>query len=614
MLKPFSQVLSSREPQLFDGAMGTELYARGVFINRCFEEANLTDKALVQAIHADYLAAGCNIISTNSWGANAPKLSKYNLDDRFCEINAKAVCIARLAAGTQAYVAGSIGPLGIRVEPFGPTSLAEVKSHFADQAKELINAGVDLLTLETFVDLAELQQAIAGVRQIDAQIPLFAHVMITANGSSPHGTPVQWMFAKLSEWEVDVVGLNCSIGPQPMYSCIEGLPNPDAKPLSVLPNAGLPKIVDGRQIYMATPEYLAEFSRKFYESGVQFVGGCCGTSPAHIRHIARNLGCIRAVVAPKIAAAPKARSSGGCAVTRIPLAEKSRWSQKIAAGESVASIELLPPVGVDPSQIIARSRRIKEAGVDAINIPDGPRASARMSAILTAVMVEQQAGIETVLHYTCRDRNLLGMQSDMLGAHAIGLRNVLLITGDPPKLGSYPNATGVFDVDAIGLTNMVHRLNSGIDLGDREIGNPAAISIGVGVNPGHGDFEYELKRFAWKVDAGAEWAITQPIFDMDLLRRFLDIIAAKSLDIPIIAGIWPLASYKNAVFMNNEVPGITVPAAIIDKMAQAKCAEDGKKIGMEIAAEMVAAIRSELSGIQVSAPFGRIDLALGVLA
>lgn len=614
------QLIASGSPILMDGAIGTELYNRGVFINRCFEEVNLSAPQLMEQIHKDYVKAGASILSTNSWGANRLKLRAYNLEDRLRDINTQSAFLAKKAAGEGAYVLGSVGPLGIRIEPFGPTSFAEAKDLFKEQIKALYEGGVDGISLETFDDMNEIHQAILAAKEVCADLPVFANVIMTPDGHLPYGTPIPWVMEQLEKWDADVIGLNCSVGPQPMISMVEKIRDKLKKPLAIQPNAGLPKEVDGRKIYMSTPEYMAHFAKIFFQSGVQFVGGCCGTSPEHIKAMAAALRQAKAFgSAEKVVAQIKAQEGSLQVVSlqqqekpRVPLAEKSLWSKKIAANEKVFSIELLPPSGIDPSKIIEQSKILKQAGIDAINIPDGPRASARMSAILTAVMIEQQAGIETVLHYTCRDRNLLGMQSDMLGAHAIGLRNVLLITGDPPKMGSYPDATGVFDVDAIGLTNMVYRLNGGLDLGGKPIGQPCSLSIGVGVNPVHRDFDYEMKRFAWKVDAGAEWAITQPVFDTQALFRFLELIHKKNIVLPIIAGIWPLTSYRNALFMNNEVPGVSIPNDVMERMSKAKDPEDAKKIGVEIACSMIEALGGSVQGIQISAPFGRIDLALQV--
>lgn len=609
-------------PFLFDGATGTELYNRGIFINRCFEDANLASPQLVKQLHQEYLDAGANILTTNSWGANRFKLGKHNLHDKTREINLRAAQLAKEVSVGKGFVAGSVGPLGVRIEPWGPTSFEEAYEAFREQIRALVEGGVDLITFETFADISELQQAIRAAKDVSPNVPIAAQIVIDVNGKMPAGTPIEWAIQKVDEWGADIVGLNCSVGPQPMLSALPKIKTITKKPLIMQPNAGLPREVDGRKIYMCTPEYMGEFAKNFLIEGVQFIGGCCGTSPEHVRYMAQALRHFRAMNRPQgIAAttqsndtsekvAPKIEAKKS---ERLPLAKKSSWSKKIAAGEKVYSIELLPPSSVVPFSIVEKSRMIKDAGVDAINVPDGPRASARMSAILTAVMIEQQVGIETVLHYTCRDRNLLGMQSDMLGAHAIGLRNMLLVTGDPPKMGVYPNATGVFDVDAIGLTNMVHRLNGGIDIGGREIGQPTALSIGVGVNPVHQNFDYEMKRFYYKVDAGAEWAITQPVFDVRSLLRFMEYIEKKNIKIPIIAGIWPMTSLRNAEFMNNEVPGVVIPHELIKKMAEPKTPEDAKKVGVEIAQKMVEELDGIVQGFQVSAPFGRIDMALQVI-
>lgn len=615
-MEKFLDAVRSKKPLLFDGAIGTELYKRGIFINRCFEDANLSNPDLVLEVHREYLEAGANILTTNSWGANRFKLREHNLDDKLPLINTRAVELAKKAANGEAYIAGSVGPLGVRIEPLGPTSFASAQEIFAEQISYLIKAGVDLISLETFSEFYELEQAILAAKKVDPNIPVIAHFCITTEGLTPLGAPALVMMEGLEKTPADILGLNCSVGPQPMLTCLEKLRDKISKPLCVQPNAGLPKGVDGRQMYMSTPEYMAHFAKEFLQKGVQIVGGCCGTSPEHIHAMANAIRYSRATQAGSQNTVHEQKTKSSIEVPqkeRIPFAEKSKWSRKIAEGSMVRSIELLPPAGIDPTGIIERSKLIKKAGVDAINIPDGPRASARMSAILTAVMIEQYAEIETVLHYTCRDRNLLGMQSDMLGAQAIGLRNMLLITGDPPKMGSYPNATGVFDVDAIGLTNMVHRLNGGIDLGGRPIGQPASLSIGVGVNPVHHDMELELRRFAWKVDAGAEWAITQPVFDVEALYRFLETIDRMNIKIPIIVGAWPLVSYRNALFMNNEVPGIVIPPSIMSRMETAKDAAEGQRIGVEVARSIVEDLAQHVAGFQVSAPFGKVDIALQVL-
>jgi homocysteine S-methyltransferase len=622
--RPFKDVIASGESLLFDGAIGTSLYAKGLFINRCFEDANLGNPEMVRELHREYLAAGAQVLTTNSYGANATKLQGHNLHDKTRLINKTAAELARGVAGDRAYVAGSVGPLGVRIEPWGPTSFDEARAAFREQIQGLVDGGIDVVCLETFADISEIHQAILAARDVAPDMPIIAHMVITPDGVTPIGTPIEWAMTKLDEWNVDVVGLNCSVGPAPMMTAIARIRAATKKPISLMPNAGLPKAVDGRQIYMSTPEYMAEFAKDFLQAGVQFVGGCCGTSAEHVKAMANAIRHHKAmaragdrgryVAFAEVKSGKRAEAAPAPAsVNRVPPEAKSKWARKLAKGERVLSVELLPPPGVSPEKVIKSSTALREAGIDAINIPDGPRASARMSAILTAVMIEQRSGIETVLHYTCRDRNLLGMQSDMLGAHAIGLRNLLLITGDPPKMGSYPNATGVFDVDAIGLTNMVHRLNGGVDLGGRSIGEPTAISIGVGVNPVHRDFDYEMKRFKYKVEAGAEWAITQPVFEVKALFRFLDWMGENGVDIPIIAGVWPLLSYRNAVFMNNEVPGVVIPADVMERMQAVKDPEEAKRVGVTIARELVDALGDRVQGLQLSAPFGRIDLALSIL-
>lgn len=630
---PLMNAIATGRALLMDGAMGTELYAKGTFINKCFEELNLTSPALVVEVHLAYLRAGAEIVTTNSWGGNRFKLSGHNLHDKVREINHKAAEIARnavKACGRDGiFVAGSVGPLGVRIEPWGPTSFEEARQAFAEQIQALVSGGIEVISLETFSDISELQQAVEAAREVAPGIPVIAQIAINPDGKSLMGTPLEWAMKKLDEWDVDIVGLNCSVGPQPMMTALPKIRATTTRPLCLQPNAGMPKLVEGRTFYMSTPEYFAEFTKGFLQSGVSLIGGCCGTTPDHIRAMGnafRHHAAMSSASSEKNSGAPRSRieaasgpgdtndTSPQSGVQPVPAIEKSAWARKIASGDRVLSVELLPPAGVKTGKIIEQSKKLKAAGIDAINIPDGPRASARMSAILTAVMIEKRAGIETVLHYTCRDRNLLGMQSDMLGAHAIGLRNMLLVTGDPPKMGTYPNATGVFDIDAIGLTNMVSRLNRGLDLGGRPVGEPTALSIGVGVNPAHRDFEYEMKRFRYKVEAGAEWCITQPVFESAALFRFLEYVEKHKIRIPVVAGVWPLLSLRNAIFMKNEVPGVVIPDSIIRRMEKPKDPEDAKKTGVEIAREMVEELGSNIQGLQLSAPFGRIDLALAIVS
>jgi homocysteine S-methyltransferase len=612
-MQPFEELLSTDRILVVDGAMGTMLYAKGVYINRCYDELNLTNPDLVREIHTEYIRAGADIIETNTFGATANKLQQYGIEANLHDINAMAAKLARDAAGDRAYVAGAIGPLGLRIEPYGPTSFDEARQMFKAQVAGLLEGGVDLFCLETFSDVSEIRQAIAAVREM-CDLPIIAQMTIMTDGNTMFGTTPELFTERLDSWGADVIGLNCGVGPAIILNALEKMRAVTKKKLSAQPNAGLPRDVQGRQFYMCSPEYMSKFARRFIQSGAKFIGGCCGTTPSHIKLISDS---VRAA-SPR---AQRAAFSSGATVTVevappdirvVPSEERSAWGRKIALGEFVTSVEVLPPKGVDAKKTLDSIQLLKDAGVDGVNIPDGARAQSRMSALATAVLVEQQIGIESVLHYCCRDRNLLGMMSDLLGAAALGLRNLLVITGDPPKMGPYPDATAVFDIDAIGLTNMVNKLNHGLDLGNNPIGEPTAFCIGVGVNPGAINLEEEIKRFEWKVEAGAQFAITQPVFDTEQLRDFLARI--EHVRIPVIAGIWPLVSYRNAEFLHNEVPGVRVTPSIMERMREASAVskEAGRDEGLKIARESLLAVRDEIQGVQVSAPFGNVKYALEV--
>lgn len=612
-MKNFRELLDTDSVYVFDGAMGTRLYDKGVYINRSYDELNLVAADLVREVHEEYVRAGAEIIETNSFGATRHKLQSYGLESKIREINIAAATIAREAAGENVFVAGAIGPLGLRIEPFGPTSYDEAKEMFKEQAAALAEGGVDLFIIETFSELTEIQQAIRAVREV-CDLPIIAQMTIQADLKTTFGTSPENFTAALDEEGVDVIGLNCGMGPTHLLNALEMMRSTTSKPLSAQPNAGLPRDVQGRQFYMGSPEYMAEFSRRFVQTGAKFVGGCCGTTPTHIKLIAESIrsvsprqGVSRFHNQPVTVEELKPQD-----VQVVPAEERSRWSGKIARGEFVTSVEVLPPKGCDAQKTLDSIRLLKDAGVDGVNIPDGPRAQTRMSAQATAVLVEQEIGIEAVLHYCCRDRNLLGMMSDLLGAAALGLHNLLIITGDPPKMGPYPDATAVFDIDSIGLTNMVNKLNHGLDLGNNPIGRPTAFSIGVGVNPGAVNLEEEIRRFEWKVEAGAEYAITQPVFDTDQLRKFLERIS--HVKIPIIAGIWPLISYRNAEFMHNEVPGVNVTPEILERMriASDQGKEEAREEGITIARESLHDVKDVIQGVQVSAPFGNVRYALQV--
>jgi methionine synthase I (cobalamin-dependent)/5,10-methylenetetrahydrofolate reductase len=606
-----------------DGAMGTMLYARGVFINQCYDELNVRSPELVLDVHRAYVKAGAELLETNSFGANRLKLAQYGLENHVAEFNRRASEIAREAAGANVLVAGAVGPLGVRIEPFGATSREEARGHFREQMHALLEGGADCFLLETFSDLGEIEQALAAARELSLTTPVIAQMTIGQDGLTPFGATPEDVARTLDEWGADVIGLNCSVGPQAILEAIERMAAVTKRKLSAQPNAGMPRDVSGRTMYMASPEYMASYARHFIQAGAKLIGGCCGTTPDHIKSLVDG---IRPLV-PRNQRRPSVRyqmphtlgadelgaqTATAAGVEAMPFARRSRWAGKIARNEFVSSVEIVPPRGVDATAMLEGVSALKVAGVDAVNVPDGPRAQSRMGALMTSLLIEQRIGMETVTHYCCRDRNLLGMLSDLLGASAMGLRNLLIITGDPPKMGPYPDATAVFDIDSIGLTNLVSRLNKGLDPGGNSLGRPTAFTIGVGVNPAALDPAYELRRFEWKVDAGAEYAITQPVFDVEQLERFLGSIA--HVRIPIIAGIWPLVSARNAEFLANEVPGVVVPEAVLARMraASEKSKEHAVAEGIAIAREMLERVRGAVQGAQVSAPFGKVELAVRV--
>jgi homocysteine S-methyltransferase len=604
-------LIADGRAHVFDGAMGTMLYAKGVFLNACYDELNLKQPQLIEDVHRAYVQAGAEVIETNTFGANAVKLAQYGLADEAYEINRRAAQIALAAAGERACVVGAIGPLGVRLEPFGELGRDEARDIFRQQAEGQRDGGVHGFILETFADLGELEQALRAVRVV-SDLPVFAQMTIGEDGLTAYGTDPAAFARALDGWGADVIGVNCSIGPQGVLEAVEAMARVTARPLSAQPNAGLPRTVGDRKIYLASPEYTGTYAKRLVEAGARFVGGCCGTTPAHIREVAAFVASVSPRAHVVVPAGPVVAPQG---VEPVPLADRSRWGFKLAHGEFCRTVEIVPPRGTDITEMLEAARALKRAGVDAVNVPDGPRAQSRMGALLTSLLIEREAGLETVTHYACRDRNLLSMLSDLLGAAAHRLHNLLLVTGDPPKMGPYPDATAVFDIDAIGLTNLVTRLNHGLDPGGNAIGRPTAFVIGVGVNPAAVDPERELRRFAWKVDAGAEFAITQPVFDAAQLEGFLEQTAALGIRrIPVIAGIWPLVSLRNAEFLANEVPGVTVPAEVLDRMrvAQERGKEAALAEGVAIAREMLARVRPLVQGAQVSAPFGRVPIALDV--
>ena len=604
---------------LFDGAMGTLLYDRGIFVNVCYDELNLSQPATIEEVHRAYLEAGAELLETNTFGANPVKLSGFGLEARTEAINEAAVRCARRAIGPtrEALVLGAIGPLGIRIEPWGSTATDEARGFFGRQVDGLVAGGVDGFILETFQDPSELHQALLAIRE-RSELPVIAQMTIEEGGRTAYGTDVEQLVRLLEEWGADAIGLNCSVGPVVMLEAIERMAALTRLPLSAQPNAGLPRTVGDRKMYLAGPEYMARYARRLAEAGARFVGGCCGTTPEHVRRMAEALHDLRGrreatplrppppTTTPRRPAPPALREP-------VPLGERSTLGHRLAEGSFVTSLELVPPRGWDPTELLEGARRARIAGVDLVTLPDAPRGLPRMASIPAALLVARESGLEVLPHYACRDRNMLGMISDLMGAAAAGLRNLLVVTGDLSPAGPYPDHTAVFDIDSIGLTNVLHHLNRGVDPGGHPVDPPTAFVIGVAVNPGAVDLERELARYRWKAEAGAEFVLTQPVFDPETLEHFLEHREGGAL--PVIAGLWPLDSLRTAEFLDNEVPGIRIPSELLDRIrtAEAGGAEAARREGVRIALEIAERIVPRVQGVHVSSARGRLDDALEVL-
>ncbi len=620
--QPVAALFTGTRPILCDGAMGSMLYGRGIFINRCYDELNVTQPDLVRAIHQEYLQAGAIILEANTFGANRIRLERFGFESRVEELNRAGIRLARDSAAQarekqaiDIFVAGAIGPLGHRVGPDTKVSPQEAYQAFTEQIRAQAEAGADLLIIETMMSMAESEQALHAAAAVAPALPTILMLTVDEAGNCLDGTTPEAAARLLEQWGATAIGCNCSEGPALVLATIERMRTATRLPLAAMPNAGTPRVVDGRSLYLTSPEYMASFARKFVRAGATFVGGCCGTTPQHIRSMR---GALRALEAQEtgveVIESGSDKPPTESKVAPPPLAERSRIGAMIAAAHFCTLVEIVPPKGFDCLKELEGAAELHKLGVDAINIPDSPRASARMSALSLCVQIQQRVGIETVLHYTCRDRNLLSIQGDLLGAASIGLKNILCLTGDPPKLGgplgNYPDPTAVFDVDAIGLTRIVRDLNHGLDLAGATIGASTGFTIAVAANPGVLDIDNEVRRFAAKVEAGGEYAITQPVFDLRLLDDFLKRI--ESFRIPIIAGIWPLTSVKNAHFMRDELK-VRMPQEILDRMSSAPTPDHARAEGIAIAQEMLTAVRDRVQGTQVSAPFGKYKAAAQVL-
>jgi len=605
MLPPFLTALDERV-LVCDGAMGTLLYSQGVFINRCFDALNLTDPQRVSAVHDAYVRAGADVIETNTFGANRIKLRSFGLSDRTRDINRAGAELARKAAGTNVYVAGAIGPLGLRIEPWGKTAVAEAEAWFTEQIEALVEGGVDLLILETFRDVNEMTAAIAAAARA-CRLPVVAQMTIDEDGNSLDGTPPEQFVPALQAAGAHVIGVNCSIGPAHMLEALERMSSLTSAHLSAQPNAGRPRDIEGRTLYLTSPEYMASYARRFAAARVRLVGGCCGTTPEHIAQIKAAVTAGAAVKPAVGAPLPAAAVPVAAPVAR---AERSYLAGALARRRWVTVVELLPPRGHVGDDAIEQARRVRVRGVDAVLIPDG-HTGPRVSALALAVLIQQRTGIETILQYAARDRSLLDLQTDLLGAHAMGIRNVVLVTGDVPLVGDYSDATAVVDVDSIGLLNAVSRLNHGTDVGGQSIGPPTAFHVGVTLNPGAEDLARELRRFDYKIEAGADFVLTRPVFDLRTYERVAKRLEAARL--PVLLGLRPLDSVVDAEWMANEMPGSQIPEPILRRMRQAPTPEAAAAEGMKIARDVYSALRAHVGGVCVTAPAGRIDRALELL-
>ena len=610
MPDPFLERLQ-KGVMLCDGAMGTLLYMRGVSYERSFDEQNISNSKIVLDVHRDYIKAGAEIVETNTFGANQIRLKNFGLEDKVREINLKGAKIAREAReieGKDVFVAGSMGPLGKHLTPLGDISEKEALDIFQRQAEALLEGGVDLFIVETFSDLLEIKQAVSAIRNT-CQLPIIASMTFDEDGKTFMGYSPEEVAAKLNQMEVEIIGANCSVGPQKMLDVVGRLRKASSKMISVQPNAGLPRYVDGRFIYLSSPDYFAQYAKEYIKNGANIVGGCCGTTPEYIQALSKMLKSINTETATK-------------GSTYVPVEEKikeekpehreeeriSEFARKLGRNFLV-SVEIDPPRGVNTEKILKNVEKLKQMGVDAVNIADSPMARVRMSCVSLAYLIKQKIGVETILHFTCRDRNLMGLQSDLLGVHALGIHNILAVTGDPPVLGDYPQATAVYDVDSIGLVKIVNKLNQGTDWAGNSIGSPTFFCVGVAVNPNADDLEREIDRFQRKVEAGANFAFTQPLYDLKILERFLEKIS--HVKIPLFLGVLPLRSYKHAEFMHYEVPGIIVPDKIRERMREAK--DKSAQVGTLLAREILEQAKDTVDGVYLMPSFGRFEMISEVL-
>jgi methionine synthase / methylenetetrahydrofolate reductase (NADH) len=603
-------------PVLLDGAMGSLLYERGVLHTRSYDELNLSQPELIRTVHRDYVHAGAELIETNTFGANRIALARHGLAEQAATINRAGMALARSAAGERAYVGGAVGPSGVKHGIASASERRLARFALAEQIDTLVLAGADAIMLETFTSILELEMAIDVAKERGPRVPVVAMMVFGADLKSDGGLGPAEIADRLIAAGADVVGANCGIGPSELYQVTVGMVG-HGRPVIAQPNAGLPASVEGRTLYVANPEHFGVFARRMLKSGVRLVGGCCGTTPDHTRAM---LGAVRMLRGEKlddavavtraVTAGLDAHVAGPVAPAKVPIGERSRLGGRLSRGEFLVSVELTAPPGSDLTKTHQQVAELLRGGVDVVNIADGPRASARMANLAVCAQLAAETRVEPILHVCSRDRSFLGLIAHLLGAQGLGLRNLVIITGDPPKMGDYPFSTPVYDVDSVGLLRIAAGLNAGIDPAGKEC-EPTAFVLATGAEPSAHDRDRELRRLEDKKAAGAELVMTQPVYDPRTLERFLD--DARPLGLPVMVGILPLASHRNAEFLHNEVPGMGIPAEYRERMAKVGGGPAARAVGIQIAQEALAAVKHRVQGVYVMPPFNRVDSALAVL-
>jgi homocysteine S-methyltransferase len=601
---------------VFDGAMATSLYEKGLLYTVCFEELNVSNPEAVRSVHQSFVETGCDVLETNTFGANRYRLARHGFEGRVREFNAAAVKLAREVAGKRAFVVASVGPTGLMLETLPDSELQSIEAAFREQCDALVEAGVDAILLETFRQPDELKLAAQAAKEAGGgKVPIIACVSFDEAGTTADGKQPEQVAERIARFEVDAIGVNCATGPAGVYEMVVRMQGPRL-PLVAIPNAGMPQQVEGRLAYMTTPEYFQLYARRLFKAGVAAVGGCCGTTPEHIRKAVAAARMVSGGHHVEVIGGGMREEGTGThgllapGITLVPTADKGPIGRDLGK-KFLVSVEVNPPPGLSLASAVAGAKALKAGGVDIINVADGPRASARMGNMALCMRIQEEVGLPALMHVTSRDRNLLGTVAYLLAAHELGVRNLVVITGDPPKMGDFPHASAVYDTDSVGMLHLISAMNRGFDPGGKPLGGATRFLCATGAEPGAHDYERELERLKHKRDAGAELVMTQPVYDPEVLERMLRDV--EPLGIPVLVGLLPLASYKNAEFLHNEVPGMKVPEAIRERMRKAGSGEAGRAEGIAIAREMLTAVKDRVAGAYIMPPFGRHELALRVI-